>query len=357
MVGALRRSSYKGAGVDIEKVHEIQRATAGVLSSTFATRKGRVGEPLIPIGHYAGLIDIGGGRALALHVDGVGSKLLVAQMMHKFDTVGIDCVAMTVNDLICLGCEPVSLVDYLALEREDEPLVQELAKGLAAGARAASVAIVGGETAILGEMVKGVEGTGFDLAAMGVGIVEKVKVLDGSALEVGDVVVGVASSGLHSNGFTLARKVLLGRHSLTESLPELGGRLGEALLAPTAIYVKPALRSLAEFEVHAIGHVTGGAFSKLTRLVGKRRLGFVLDRPPSGPIFEMIQREGRLSYREMCRTFNMGIGLCLCVPRSEADGVIRVFERHSFEALVLGRVVSETGVRVGGTNVSPGPYR
>ena len=171
-----RPDAYARAGVDVDKVRSMQSTMARLFESTFSTRKGKFGRPKIPIGHYAGLIDIGHGRLLAMHTDSVGTKVLVAQQIGRFDTVGIDCVAMTVNDLICLGCEPVALLDYMSLEREDAELVEQLSLGLADGARQAGAAIVGGETAIVGELVKGVAGRGFDLVSMGVGVVGEAEV-------------------------------------------------------------------------------------------------------------------------------------------------------------------------------------
>ena len=279
----MKKDAYARAGVDVVRVKEIHRSIAASLAATFPSRRGKFGNPLMGIGHYAGLIDIGEGRALAMHTDSVGTKIQLAIQMERFDTVGIDCVAMTVNDLICLGVEPAALLDYIALEREDELLVSELMKGLVSGARESSTAIVGGETAILGSMVRG-----FDLVSMGVGMVEKAKVLDGSAIKKGDCVVGVASSGLHSNGYTLARSVLQARHSLKDHIDELGSTLGDAMLTPTRIYVKPVLEVLKTCEVHGIGHITGGSFRKLKRLVGERKLEFALEIPPPPPIFQMI---------------------------------------------------------------------
>jgi len=304
---------------------------------------------LSKIGHYAGLIDIGGGRAMALHADGVGTKVLVAQLVGKFDTVGIDCVAMNVNDLVCMGAEPVALVDYLVVERPDGEMISEIMEGLAKGAEQANVAIVGGETAVMPDVVKGaVPGKGFDLAALSVGLVEVDKVVTGSRLSPGDVVVGVASSGIHSNGLTLARRVLLsdGR-SVHDTLPELDVSIGEELLKPTYIYVKPTLKALSSMEVHAVAHITGGAFTKLKRFEDYSRVGFKLDKLPEPPgVFKAIQRVGKVSWSEMYRTFNMGVGLCLMAPKEEADSLIDIYEAEGFEAWVIGEVVEEPGVWV-----------
>jgi phosphoribosylformylglycinamidine cyclo-ligase len=343
----MKKDAYAKAGVDVVRVKDIHKSIAASLSATFSSRKGRFGAPLMGIGHYAGLIDIGDGKALAMHTDGVGTKVQLAIQMERFDTVGIDCVAMTVNDLICVGAEPAALLDYIALEREDEFLVSQLMKGLVAGAREASTAIVGGETAIMGSMVKG-----FDLVSMGVGVVEKAKVLDGSSIAEGDCVIGVASSGLHSNGYTLARSVLQASHSLREHIDELGSTLGEAMLTPTRIYVQPVLEILKRCEVHGIGHITGGSFRKLKRLVGERKLEFAMEIPPVPSIFQMIQREGGLSDLEMFGTFNMGIGLCICAPPAQADAIVRIFKRKGFPASKVGAVKRGSGVRVGSLRVA-----
>ncbi len=341
-----KTDAYARAGVDVAKVREMQGSVAAALSSTFSLRGVGFGKPLMKIGHYAGLIDIGHGHALALHTDGVGTKVLVAIQLKKFDTVGIDCIAMTVNDLICVGSEPVALLDYIALQKEDDRLVSELTKGLVEGARRASAPIVGGETAIMENV------NGFDLVSMGVGVVKKDSIVDGSSIVDGDRVIGVESSGLHSNGFTLARKVLLAKRSPDEWVPELGMTIGDAMLAPTFIYVKPALELLKKREVHGVAHITGGAFTKLTRLVAGRKLGFALENRDAPPIFTIIQKEGGLSKKEMYSVFNMGVGLCVCAPASEEDSIIRAFKRHGFCAFDFGEVRRGSGVRVGKTRLT-----
>ena len=331
----------------MEKVRDLQRVMAQALGKTYRSRKTGIGAPLIRIGHYSGMIDLGGDLALTLHTDGVGTKILVAQEMGKYDTVGIDCVAMTVNDLICLGSEPVALLDYLALQRQDDRLVMEVMKGLVAGAEEATAPIVGGETAILGEMISGIGGHGFDLAAMGVGIVSKRRLIDGSAIKAGDAVVGLRSSGLHSNGYTLARRVLRRKHSLDEFVPSLGRTLGAELMIPTKIYVRPALQLLNRLEVHGIAHITGGAFTKLARLTGAKNLSFRLNEAESNRIFEMISEEGGLSLKEMYSTFNMGIGLCIVLPAPQAEEAIRVCRKEGVETTVFGKIVRGKGVYIG----------
>ena len=344
-----RGDAYARAGVDVAKVRSIQKSLAELLSSTFQARTGKFGEPAIGIGHYAALIEIGGQRLLAMHTDSVGTKVLIAQAMRKFDTVGIDCVAMTVNDLICLGAEPVALLDYIGLAKEDDGLVEQLAKGLVAGAKEAGVAIVGGETAIVSDLLKGVDSYAFDLVSMGVGVVERESLIDGSEIRAGDAVVGLASSGLHSNGYTLARKIVQAR-ALDERVEQLGETIGEALLRPTRIYVQPTLEAVRRRHLHGIAHVTGGAFTKLNRLVGTRKLQFKLERFEAStvpPIFHFLQRQGGLSDDEMYKTFNMGVGLCVVTPPSEVDAVLKDYRRGGFEGRRIGSVEKGEGVVVG----------
>ncbi|MEM2339508.1 MAG: phosphoribosylformylglycinamidine cyclo-ligase [Nitrososphaerales archaeon] len=344
--------TYADAGVDLSKVKNIHSLLANKLSETFKFREGKFGNVLFEIGHYAGLVDIGNGRVLALHVDGVGTKVLIAQLMEKFDTIGIDCVAMCVNDLICMGAEPFALIDYIALERADDKLVYELTLGLIKGAEKASIAIVGGETAIMPDVIKGVNGKGFDLAAMCCGIVEKDKVITGKEFKEGDVVLGVKSSGIHSNGLSLARKVLLSKYKVSDYINELGRSLGEELLEPTYIYVKPTLKALKECEIHGLAHITGGAFSKLQRLIKNSKLGFNLDNIPKPPaIFSLIQKEGKISDREMFRTFNMGIGFCICAPIKEIDSISSIYEHEGFSIEKIGKVERINGVFVKGIRV------
>ncbi|MCP8304208.1 MAG: phosphoribosylformylglycinamidine cyclo-ligase [archaeon] len=347
----MKKLTYAKAGVDLDEVSKIRKEVLKQLSGTFRYRQGKLGSPLIEIGHYAGIIDMGD-RALTVHSDGVGTKVLVAQMMEKYDTVGIDCVAMNVNDLICVGSEPMALVDYLALEKPNKKMVKEIMKGLARGAEEACVSIVGGETAIMPDVIKGIDGKGFDLVGLAIGVVDKDKVITGRDLEIGDIVVGVESTGIHSNGLSLARKALLPKYEVHQFIPELGKSLGEELLMPTGIYVRPVLEVLKRCEVHGMAHITGGAFSKLARLLLKPKTGFLLDYMPEPlPIFQFIQREGSVAKREMYRTFNMGIGFCLCAPKDEVDEIVKIFKEHGMGAKTIGKVVGEPGIIVRGVRV------
>lgn len=284
---------------------KIHKTIDTILSRTYQTRKGKTGRVLSVHQHYAGLIEIGKNYALALHADGVGTKTLVAEACHKYDTVGIDCVAMNVNDIICLGAEPIALVNYLALERARPELVKEIMRGLGRGAREAGVAVVAGETAIMPDLVRG-----FDLAATCVGIVRKDRIITGETTRPGDVILGLRSSGIHSNGLTLARKLLLRRGK--------NSNIARELLRPTRIYVKPILRLLSSgLEIHALAHITGGAYSKLKRIGQRANVGFRLNTFPKPTwIFKRIQANGKVSDREMFRTFNMGIGFVVICSKS-----------------------------------------
>jgi len=347
----MKKLTYAKSGVDLDEVSKIHKEIVKQLSGTFKLRQGKFGSALIEIGHYAGIIDIGE-RALTVHSDGVGTKALLAQMMEKYDTIGIDCVAMNVNDLICVGSEPIALVDYLALEKPNKKIVNDLMKGLAIGAKEACISIIGGETAIMPDVIKGIDGKGFDLVGLAIGVVDKGKVITGKDLEVGDIVVGVESTGIHSNGLSLARKALLSKYKVDQFIPELEKSIGEELLIPTRIYVGPILEILKRCEVHALAHITGGAFGKLARLLLKPKMGFLLDNMPEPlPIFQFIQKEGYVAKREMYRTFNMGIGFCLCIPKKEEDEIIKIFAKYGMTAKTIGKVVGNPGVIVSGVRV------
>ncbi len=326
--------TYAKAGVDISKIKKTHKSIAELLKETFSSREGKFGKVLTEIGHYAGLIDIGNNKALALHVDGVGTKVLIAQALNKYDSIGVDCVAMCVNDIICMGAEPVALVDYLAIEEPNDEMINEITKGLVEGAKQADTTIVGGETAVMKDVITGKGGKGFDLAAMCVGVVDKDKIITGENIVSGDFVIGLESSGIHSNGLTLARKILSTDHY-------------KELLKPTLIYVKPILEIIKNCEVHGLANITGGAFSKLMRIGEKVELGFLLDNMPELPeIFKLIQKEGNISYREMYRTFNCGIGFCVVVLGDESEKVVDICKKHGVNVRKIGKVVEKEDVKV-----------
>ncbi|MEM3400302.1 MAG: phosphoribosylformylglycinamidine cyclo-ligase [Candidatus Micrarchaeia archaeon] len=315
---------YSDVGIDIGRVGGIHKRINRMIAKT------KNKYSLHVLGHYAGLLKIGNIN-LAIHTDGVGTKVLVAQQLDKYDTIGIDCVAMNVNDIICVGAEPIALVDYIALEREDAELVSEITKGLVKGAREAGSAIVGGETAIMGNVIRGIEGkTGFDLAATCVGIVRNMII--GDKMRAGDLVVGVESSGIHSNGLTLARKVL----------PQ---ERWHELLKPTRIYVKPALDVCNSVEVHGLAHITGGAFSKMRRIGEKAGMRFILDgMPKQQKIFEDIAERADLGDYEMYRTFNMGVGFCIICGKKDAEEVIGILKKYRMRSWIIGHAEKGRGV-------------
>jgi phosphoribosylformylglycinamidine cyclo-ligase len=309
------------------------------------------GRHVLDVGYFANVVAIGGGKGLALTTDGVGTKVLVAEQMDRYDTIGIDCVAMNVNDLLCVGAEPVTMLDYVAVERARPEVLAALGKGLHEGARQAGVSIVGGEISQMRESLRGLrEGGGLDLVGMGVGLVDLDRILDGSAVRPGDLVVGWASSGIHSNGLTLARAALSegGRLPVERTIPELGRALGEELLEPTRIYVKPVLELLgAGVPVRALIHVTGDGLLNLSRV--RAPVGFEITAlPDPPPIFRLIQRGGGVATAEMVRVFNMGVGFCVLVP-DEARAVAAVRDagvRHGIQSWVLGRAVADDRRRV-----------
>ncbi len=337
--------TYAKAGVNVAHQREAHKILARRLESTFQTRAGKLGQPIFPIGHYAGLIDIGHGQVLSLHTDSVGTKVLVARQMNKYDTIGIDCVAMCVNDLICTGSEPISFLDYMAMAKPDRKTVEKVAIGLVKGAKEAGLAIVGGETAIVPELLS--EDSGFDLTGFAAGICRKSDLILGDKIQENDVIIGVASSGIHSNGLTLARKVLLRKYRIRDVPKKLGRSIGEELLEPTRIYVKPVKELIQKVDVHGLAHITGGAFSKLERILAQSQVGALLDRLPTPPpIFEMIQKSGRVRKSEMYRTFNMGVGLVAICAEEESKETLRIFRRYRQRAMEIGRVSKELGVRI-----------
>lgn len=342
----MKEFTYAKAGVDVSKEKKTYKKIGEILKETLRLRDGKFGQVLSEIGHYAGLVDIGGGKALALHSDGVGTKVLIAEMMNRYDTIGIDCIAMNVNDLICMGAEPVALLDYLAVEKLGDH-VSEIAKGLARGAKESDIAIVGGETALMPDVMRG-----FDLSAMSMGVVEKGKIITGGKIQKNDLVIGLESSGVHSNGLTLARKLLLSEYRIDQEIPEFGRTVGEELLEPTKIYVKPVLEIVDSCEVHGLANITGGAFSKLMRLGEIANMGFSLDNMPEPqPVFKLIKKIGNVSDREMYRTFNMGVGFCVIIPEKEKDKVMEICKKHKTEAWVIGKAIPEKKVLVKGIDV------
>ncbi|AJC71942.1 phosphoribosylaminoimidazole synthetase [Thermococcus guaymasensis DSM 11113] len=325
--------TYAQAGVDDEKTARALRGIIGLAKKTFEFRKDKIGRPSENLGHYSALLDFGD-FYLAMTTDGVGTKVLVAEAVGKFDTIGIDMIAMNVNDLLCVGAEPVALVDYLAVREPDEKVFEEIAKGLYEGARQAGIAIVGGETAVMPDLING-----FDLSGTAIGVAEKGRVITGEKIRPGDVVIGISSSGIHSNGLTLARKLLIPKYGLDYEYE--GRKLWEWLLEPTRIYVKAVLELIESAEVHGLAHITGGGLNNLKRLTG---YGFSLEMPPIEGIFKLIHENG-VPLEEMFKVFNMGIGFVAIVPQEEKEEALDILNKH-YESFELGTVTEGPGIRV-----------
>ena len=331
--------TYKKAGVDISKIKQSQNAIGKIIESTHKLQKKvRIAHGF---GHYAGIVEIPGKTLLATHTDGVGTKVLIANMMKKFDTVGIDCVAMNVNDIICIGATPISFVDYIAVNKNDKAALKKIVQGLVKGAKKANVQIVGGETAIMPDVISG-NHFSFDLAGTVVGMLTKKQMILGNKIKRGDVIIGVQSSGLHSNGYSLARKALLSKYSLQDRIKGIG-KLGNALLTPTQVYVKPVLGVLEKCKVHGMAHITGGSFTKLLRL---KKIGYQLDEMPiPSPIFQLLEDRG-ISTLEMYKTFNMGIGFCVISPKNEEKRINSIFKKSGIKSKRVGKIIDKKGVFV-----------
>jgi phosphoribosylformylglycinamidine cyclo-ligase len=335
-----RKDSYQEAGVDTAEADAgLSHIIARVKRTWPAAGLGRV---VLPIGYFANVIDLGG-IGLAICTDGVGSKTVIADMLGKYDTIGIDCVAMNVNDMICVGATPLSLVDYIAVERTDAAMLDAVGAGLCAGAEMAGVSISGGETAQLKDVING-----FDLVGMAVGRVDLDKVIDGRAVEDGDVVIGVRSNGIHSNGMSLARRVFFaeGGYGVAHRFDDLDLPLGEELLKPTHIYVPEALAILQQVAgVRALINITGDGLLNLVRVAAD--VGFVIDTPIAPhPLFGLIQRLGKVEDGVMFEVFNMGIGFCYVVAPGAAEQTLAILKQHGRTAQRIGHAVADPEKRV-----------
>ncbi len=333
-------SAYARAGVDTSRADS---AIAGLVRVLGQIDTGRPSLSRLRSGHYAAVIEFAG-TGLALTTDGVGSKVIVAEQLGRYDTVGVDCVAMNVNDLVCVGAEPLALLDYIAVEDADPEVLEQIAVGLRAGAEKAGVEIPGGELAQLPELIRGHPSPrGFDLAAASVGIVPLDAILTGDAIVPGDAVIGLPSNGLHSNGYTLARRAL---PDLFERPAELGGAtVGDELLRPTAVYVRAALALLREpgIDVHGFAHITGDGFLNLPRLSAS--VGWSIESPlPVPPVCELIAARASVPPEEMWATFNMGCGFCCVVPAGHADAALELLAERHPGAAAIGTVTDRAGV-------------
>ncbi len=330
--------TYAKSGVDIYKE---EKAIKNLLSQIKTKRKG-IGKPLG--GHYAGIIEFGE-YALVLCTDGVGSKVLIASALKKWDTVGIDCIAMNANDAICVGAEPLAFVDYIAIDDPKPEILKEIGKGLEIGAKEANISIIGGETASLPELIKG-----FDLAGTCLSYAKKDRIITGDKIRPGDIIIGLKSSGLHSNGYTLARKIIEKQGlEYTDYFPDNlypKETIGEVLLKPTRIYVKPILSVLEKIDVKGLAHITGGGMRNLLRL--NQNVAFILeDLFEPQPIFSFLQKNGNIELEEMYQTFNMGTGFMIIVSEDSYKEAIEILRKTAdTDVKTIGYIEKGEGVHI-----------
>ncbi|MBJ7330702.1 MAG: phosphoribosylformylglycinamidine cyclo-ligase [Solirubrobacteraceae bacterium] len=336
--------AYAKAGVSIQQSDDAVGALVGVLKGIKLDQPSR---SVVASGHYASVLRIAPNLGLALTTDGVGSKIVVAEQADRLETVGIDCIAMNVNDLVCVGAEPIAMLDYLAVETPDPERLARIAQGLREGAEQANIEIPGGELAVLPELIRGHPSPGgFDLCGTAVGTVALDRIIGGEEIKPGDAIIGVPSNGLHSNGYTLARRALLEDGGLTlDDTPEgLGASVADALLEPTTIYVRAALALLeTDIPVTGLAHITGGGVLNLPRL--NTDVGWAIDEPlPILPVFEAVQRLGGVSEREMWEVFNMGCGFIAVVREDRVDDAAAVLDERHPGARRIGTVTDAAGV-------------
>jgi phosphoribosylformylglycinamidine cyclo-ligase len=330
------RDAYHAAGVSQRDADRAVEALLGHLQLIDTGKPSRVVH--LP-GHYASVLRLGDEIGIAIGTDGVGTKMIVAERLGRFDTIGIDCVAMNVNDLICVGAEPVAMVDFILCERADPEVCGEIGIGLRRGAELAGIEIPGGEIAQVGEIVDG-----WELAGTAIGTVALDALVTGESIEPGDAVLGLPSSGLHSNGYTLARRVLADLDPAEDPDGRLGRPLGDELLEPTEIYARAVLALLAsQVDVRGLAHITGDGLRNLTRLAAP--VGYEIDDAlPVPPVFDLIRERGRVSEEEMYDVFNMGCGFCCVVADADAEAAVRLLERHHPGTRRIGRVSAQDGV-------------
>jgi phosphoribosylformylglycinamidine cyclo-ligase len=327
--------TYAKAGVDIDKEN---KAVSALAKQLIYKRKG-LGAPLTDVGHYAGLIDFGE-YALALTTDGVGSKVLIANEMKRWNTVGIDCIAMNVNDLLAMGIEPLAFVDYIAIHEPNEEIMRQIGVGLAKGAEISRITIVGGETATLPDIVNG-----FDLAGTCLGMVRKDRIITGECIEIGDAIIGLPSNGVHSNGYSLVRRIIKeSGYSYRDTFPyNKKTTIGDELLIPTRIYME-ILDAAGKYDIHGLAHITGSGLMKLHRIT---KYGFdITDPVKPQPIFRFLQEEGGVENVEMYKTFNMGMGFVVVLPKNEADDASKMLGGK-----IVGEIVDE-GIFVEGMEIT-----
>ncbi|MFM8883469.1 MAG: phosphoribosylformylglycinamidine cyclo-ligase [Solirubrobacterales bacterium] len=347
--------AYAAAGVDTDQADRAVASLVGVLAGI---ETGSPSRSIVRSGHYASVLRLTDELALACSTDGVGSKLVLAEQADRLETVGIDCIAMNVNDVVCVGAEPIAMLDYLAVEQADPVALARIAEGLRAGANDAGIEIPGGELAVLPELIRGHPSPhGFDLCGAAFGPVRIDDLILGDRIEPGDALIGMPSSGVHSNGYTLARRVLVDDGPGLEAAPEElgGGTIADALLEPTVIYVRAVMELIGSpVDVRGLAHITGGGLTNLTRLT-PGRLGYEVETPlPAPPVFGLIASLGGVPAEEMWEVFNMGCGFVAVVPEADADEAIGILSARHPGTARIGTVTDrpdETlgpgGLRVG----------
>lgn len=355
-------STYKAAGVTAQG--DALASVMRHLGPTLGFAEGA--EPLTSFGAYASVLRISDDVAVAISTDGVGSKTIVASALDRYDTIGFDCVAMNANDVICVGARPVAMVDYLAVNKLDARRSDDILRGLGAAAKEAGMAIPGGELAQLPEIIGPGDERAFDLVGTCVGILHPRDLLLGADVAPGDAIIGIASSGIHSNGLTLARHALMdiAGYRFGDEIPRLGCTLGDELLRPTEIYVGAvaALRT-ADVAISGLAHITGDGLANLCRL--RAPAGYVIEQLPTPPeIFALIQKAGDINDAEMYRVFNMGVGFTVIAAPRDADGAVRVINGAGYRAVRIGTVSDEAGVvriepagLIGGLSSGDGVFR
>jgi phosphoribosylformylglycinamidine cyclo-ligase len=329
---------YKVSGVDVDNADYGISKITNYIKTTW-NHKGK-GEVLVDIGYFANVINIGSDLGIALCTDGVGSKTKIAEILKKYDTIGIDCVAMNVNDLICVGAEPISMLDYIGIDKPDPFILEQIGIGLTEGAKQARISISGGEISQLPNIING-----FDLVGSAFGIVNIKDINIGQFVRPRDIIIGIASNGIHSNGLTLARNIFFHQNQfdINEKIPDLDNSIGIELLRPTEIYVVDILHLKNNFlgNINAMINITGDGLLNLNRITSNN-VGFKINSlPPIPKIFKIIQEYGNVDDQTMFQTFNMGIGFCVIVPRNYVDDARFLLEYNGKKTFVIGEVIDD----------------